>query len=118
MRLIAVKPLKYGTRRLLPGDTFDVMKPREARVWLATKKAREVREPGSIEPPPPAVAAKIAERFAPPPALPADSTPAAPSPSDDLAALRAEYEAVVGKRPFMGWDAGTLREKIAAAKAA
>jgi len=36
---------------------------------------------------------------------------------DDLAALRAEYLEVVGKRPFHGWDADALREKIAAAKA-
>lgn len=37
--------------------------------------------------------------------------------ADDMAALRAEYQAVVGKRPFLGWGAETLREKIAAAKA-
>ena len=33
---------------------------------------------------------------------------------DETAALRAEYERVIGKRPFMGWDAGKLREKIEA----
>lgn len=38
-------------------------------------------------------------------------------PANEIAALRAEYEAVVGKRPFMGWDADKLREKIAEAKA-
>lgn len=43
--------------------------------------------------------------------------PAVEAPVDDLADLRAEYGEVVGKRPFMGWDAETLREKIAAAKA-
>jgi hypothetical protein len=32
-----------------------------------------------------------------------------------LAALRAEYQAKFDKRPFNGWDATTLREKIAAA---
>lgn len=36
-------------------------------------------------------------------------------PSDDMAELRAEYEKVFGKRPYMGWDARTLREKIAEA---
>lgn len=41
----------------------------------------------------------------------------APAPVDEMAALRAEYEEALGKRPFMGWDADTLREKIAAAKA-
>lgn len=34
---------------------------------------------------------------------------------DALTALRAQYQEVVGKRPFHGWDAETLREKIAEA---
>lgn len=33
----------------------------------------------------------------------------------DIAALRAAYFEKFGKRPFNGWDADTLREKIAAA---
>lgn len=32
----------------------------------------------------------------------------------DLAAARVEYQKVFDKRPFAGWDAPTLREKIAA----
>lgn len=42
---------------------------------------------------------------------------AAPSrPADDeRPALREEYERVFGKKPFAGWDADKLREKIAAA---
>lgn len=32
---------------------------------------------------------------------------------DELPALRAEYQEKLGKRPFNGWDADTLREKIA-----
>ena len=32
----------------------------------------------------------------------------------DLASLRAEYQKVFDKKPFPGWDAVTLREKIAA----
>lgn len=39
----------------------------------------------------------------------------ADEPKDEIAALRAEYERVVGKRPFMGWDVDTLRAKIAEA---
>lgn len=35
---------------------------------------------------------------------------------NELPALREDYERAHGKRPFMGWDAATLREKIAAAK--
>lgn len=37
---------------------------------------------------------------------------------DDVAALRAEYESKLGKKPFMGWDAETLKAKIAEAGAA
>lgn len=35
---------------------------------------------------------------------------------DELSALRAEYQEVVGKRAFHGWDAETLRQKIAEAE--
>lgn len=35
---------------------------------------------------------------------------------DDLVALRKDYEAKVGKRPFMGWDADVLRAKITEAE--
>ena len=35
---------------------------------------------------------------------------------DDISALRGEYETKVGKRPFMGWDADTLRAKITEAE--
>lgn len=44
-------------------------------------------------------------------AAPAPAVPAV----DDMAELRAEYERVMGKRPFMGWDADMLRTKMAAA---
>lgn len=37
------------------------------------------------------------------------------APDEDIASLRSEYEAAVGKRPFMGWGADKLREKIAEA---
>lgn len=37
---------------------------------------------------------------------------------DEITLLRAEYERVLGKRPFMGWDESKLREKIAEAEAA
>lgn len=41
--------------------------------------------------------------------------PAKPK-GDDMKDLRAQYQAVVGKRPFNGWDAPTLKAKIAEAK--
>lgn len=33
-------------------------------------------------------------------------------PEEDLTALRVEYQDVIGKKPYHGWDAETLREKI------
>jgi len=38
------------------------------------------------------------------------------STADDLEQLRAEYQSAVGKKPYHGWDAAILREKIAEAK--
>ncbi len=35
---------------------------------------------------------------------------------DDMTQLRKEYQEVVGKRAFNGWDAETLKAKIAEAK--
>ena len=83
-----------------------------------------MRDPVELAPPPPAVAQKIAAAVppAPPPPPPAApplpaTVPVAPAAPDHLGVLRAEYRNVFGKAPFMGWDAATLLEKIAAAKA-
>lgn len=35
---------------------------------------------------------------------------------DDLSGLRDQYQETVGKRPYHGWDADTLRAKIAEAE--
>jgi hypothetical protein len=37
---------------------------------------------------------------------------------DPLPDLRKQYQEIVGKRPFHGWDADVLKDKIAEAKAA
>lgn len=53
------------------------------------------------------------------PVIQPDASAAVPSVTeeapDELAALRAEYQEAVGKRPFHGWDADQLREKISEA---
>lgn len=41
----------------------------------------------------------------------------APDPEEELKALREQYQDVVGKRAYHGWDAETLKAKIAEAKA-
>lgn len=45
-----------------------------------------------------------------------DETQAAPV--DERKALRAEYEKVIGKPPYMGWNADELRSRITVARAA
>lgn len=57
-KLIAVKPLTYATRRLQAGDEFEASRT-DARVLVAVNRARimdKPREPGSLPPPPSAVA--------------------------------------------------------------
>ena len=88
MELIANRRITYAKRRLLPGDRFTA-DDRVARVLIATKKAAKARPETTEEMPP----------------------------QDELALLRAEYERVLGKRPFNGWGADTLRQKVAAVKA-
>lgn len=43
-------------------------------------------------------------------------TASAPEPAGDISAVRDEYERVVGKRAYHGWDIPTLRAKIAETK--
>lgn len=100
-RMKASRPLTYNTRRLQPGDEFEVVNSRDVRVLEAIRKAHRVRPEADVPPPPPALASKIAENF---------------GSDEDLKAARAEYVAAVGRQPFHGWDAATLREKAAAAK--
>lgn len=93
--MIALKSFSYATRRLMPGQAFQASS-QDARLLVAIKKAREEREPSAIAPPPAQLVAKIA------------------STTEDLKLLRAEYERVVGKKPFAGWKADELRTRMAA----
>lgn len=89
-KMTATGPLRYGTRMLQAGDAVTLSGP-QARLYEAL---------GKVEPP-----QRAKKRPAPAPR----------AAGDDLSALRAEYKAKLGKNPFNGWAADTLREKIAAA---
>lgn len=130
MRHKTLRPMKdpragYQTRRLQPGDIFELPDTKQGRligrVLQARKWATELRDKADVPPPPPAVAAKIAAAVAPvtPAAVGAMTTADMPSATaeDDRPALRAEYERVLGKAPWVGWNTEQLREKIAAAQA-
>jgi hypothetical protein len=106
MKLTATKSFLYNTRRLLAGDVFETVKPIHGKLLIAAKKAIETRTPGKLSAPPKAVAAKVSKASKIEPA------------AEDLGPLRDEYQEKVGKRPFMGWDADTLRSKMAEADAA
>lgn len=96
-RMIATRSMRYGTRMLSAGDDVVMSGPssrlfeamgyvvKQAK-WPQLSHGRPGEEGGS-------------KRRA----------------GDDIAALRAAYEKKLGKRPFNGWDAATLRDKIAAA---
>jgi hypothetical protein len=101
INLKAVKPLKYRTRRLLPGEDFRVKSEREARVLVALKKAERNDNPN----------AKVAlddarERVGLNP-ISRDS--------EDIKVWRDKYADKFGKRPFNGWSIDQLKEKIAEA---
>jgi len=86
--LQARKHMTYATRRLKPGDLFKARSRSDERILLALKRARRLGD----EPP------------SPPPGQPA---------RDDIQSLRSAYAEKFGKRPYHGWDAAELREKLA-----
>jgi hypothetical protein len=92
MDLIATRRMTYATRRLLPGDRFTASGA-NARVLIAIKKA-EAASAG----------------------YEAQGTAHDSDQADALAALRKEYQEVLGKRPFHSWDAETLQARIAEAR--
>ncbi|WP_226576538.1 hypothetical protein [Acuticoccus sediminis] len=96
-KMKALRSLRYGTRRLQAGDYFDA-KMKDVRILEAIKKARVAREVGTLAPPPADLVQMVK----------ADAEPVT-----DIKAIRDEYERVLGKRPFNGWDIATLRAKIA-----
>lgn len=89
--MIATKDMRYGTRMLRAADEFEAYDRGQARLLTALGRARLV-EVGETKK---EVRAEVE--------------------ADARAALRAEYQRVVGKKPYNGWNADTLREKIAAA---
>jgi hypothetical protein len=87
--VIATRTGRYGTRMLTAGEPLTLSGP-AARAMIALGRAEEK----------PRRARRVVQE------LPVAS---------DLTALRAEYREKLGRNPFNGWDAATLREKIAGA---
>lgn len=101
--VIAQKSTRHRGRKVRKGERFSV-DPRTARVFGALGRARiaaeaELGDPLPARPP----------RDLPP--APAAAPPRSGAP-DPLAALRAEYEALIGEVPDRRWGEGRLRSAI------
>lgn len=110
IQMVARRDMRYGTRRLKAGDSFEATRA-DARILTAVKRAEPyVRPTADIPAIPEKLKARAAASVTQAPVPPAiqDQTE-----SDDRAPLRAEYQAKFGKKPFHGWDADTLKAKLA-----
>jgi hypothetical protein len=116
--MIATKKLKYGTRRLTAGDPFEARHDRDARLLIGIGKARyATRDMVAADTPAqttPADGLKIVGNRGPDLVDLPSGSKVEPAETDDRPALRAEYEVKFGKKPFPGWSADVLREKLAA----
>jgi hypothetical protein len=97
--MIANQGMTYGTRRLVAGDTFEAPR-RDADLLRRIGRARYTE--GTEDP------------------LDHDKNgkkggSKAAKKADDLTDLRKQYQDAIGKKPFAGWDAETLKTKIAEA---
>ncbi len=108
MRMIANKPMTYGTRRLTAGEEFDV-RPHHVRILKATKKISDAPQPVIA-------AAPAVHRF-----VPAAYAPIAPEPQAVATVSDAQQPPIVGLRtaaeklgiPVDGrWSATRLQREI------
>lgn len=109
--MVARKMLRYGTRRLRAGDTFEAARMDAivlAAVGLAVEAPRPTYATRALKPEQTKkIAAALVDRPVAAAAPPADA---------GLDALRAEYTALTGKKPHHLWRAPRLQAEIAAAK--
>lgn len=127
IQMVARRDMRYGTRRLKAGDPFEATRA-DARILTAVKRADPyVRLTAEI----PSIPAKLKAAVTVPPLTeglvrkggqngesqiterPDPPGAMTSAPGTDVAGLRAEYQAKFGKKPFHGWDAETLKAKIA-----
>lgn len=119
VKMVALDRMRYGTRRLLAGDTFEAPAA-EAKVWMLLKKAKEApaRPPAALAKPPAALVKKVPKKNEEPqpPVVAEPEVAAVIEEADTLAATREEYQVKLGKRPYHGWDVEELRRRISEAE--
>ncbi|RVJ03361.1 hypothetical protein [Sinorhizobium medicae] len=97
--MIATQSMTYGTRRLLPGEEF-VASRRDADLLSRIGRAKLVDADSNP------IDHEVKK----------DGVGTAKVEDARLADLRKQYQQKFGKRPFNGWDAKNLSEKLAEAK--
>lgn len=103
-KMVALKSIRYKMKRIAQGEEF-MARDGDVRVLQAVRHATLApREMTTLPEMPASLKGKVSK--------------AVPTIDEDIKALREEYFAVIGKKPFNGWDAAALREKIAEARAA
>ena len=106
----------YNNRRLKAGDEMPGISSRDGDILVRLGKAQLVPDAlvqSTFVPPPPPVAQQP-QTPAPAAIVTPESEASASTPSvDTLATVRAEYQAVVGKRAWHEWDEAELRRRMA-----
>lgn len=95
VQVTATKEVRYAGQNYVPGDKFEASE-KDANILSVIGKVSV----GEVVPAITDLPEKAME--------PASVEPEA----DELTELRGEYQTVVGRRPFMGWNADTIRDKI------
>ena len=103
-KLVALKPLRYNSQRVEVDGQFYAKKGDARLLKLMGKAADAPRDLVKIPPMPDAL--KMAGTYQTRHLQASDG-------GDDRVPLRQEYQTKFGKRPYMGWDADTLRAKLA-----
>ena len=104
MQMRALKTFRYARKPYGPGEPVEI-RPQDVRAAVALGWVEYVFAP---LPKPTATTYNRRDMVASP-----SAAAAAPVNDPYLAALRADYEAKIGRKPWGGWDADKLREKIA-----
>jgi hypothetical protein len=119
LELRALKSFRYAKVRLQPGDTFQAKNDRDALVLTfslggRSPLAEKVEGSNGTRESKAEKESKEASRRQPEAADDGDKHVGtlAEAHTEDRAALRLEYQRLWGKKPFAGWTAAQLRERI------
>lgn len=109
--MTATKSMRYNTRHLVAGEGF-MAAGKDVRVLEAIGKAKRGRPAAEI-PAMPATLSRAVRQHHPLDHDRKEGPGGSIKQADpEIAAVRAEYEAKMGKKPFNGWDVAELRRRM------